>query len=106
MFLQSDDRAVAVLAGFFLIAAWAVCEIAQGPDRLREGRSRGLQGPGRNGPLPPGSVSCHGEIWRARVVDDGFLESGSVGIVEMVHGLPLWSGGGVTIKGEREEGKH
>lgn len=81
--------AVAVLAGFFLIAAWAVWRSLKGrPVSGRDGLV-GCRVLAVTDLSPQGSVSCHGEIWRARVVDDGFLESGSVGIVEMVDGLTL-----------------
>jgi len=81
--------AVAVLAAFFLFAAWAVWRSVKrrpvsGRDALVGSRVLAV-----SDLSPQGSVICHGEIWLARVPGDGRLASGETGVVESVEGLTL-----------------
>jgi membrane-bound serine protease (ClpP class) len=81
--------AVAVLAAFFLFAAWAVWRSIRsrpvsGRDALVGSRVLAV-----SDLSPQGSVICHGEIWWAKVSGDGRLASGETGVVESVEGLTL-----------------
>ena len=81
--------AVAVLAAFFLFAAWAVWRSLKsrpvsGRDALVGSRVLAV-----SDLSPQGSVICHGEIWRARLSGEGRLESGAAAVVEEVEGLTL-----------------
>jgi membrane-bound serine protease (ClpP class) len=81
--------AVAVLAAFFLFAAWAVwrslrSQPVSGRDALVGSRALAV-----SDLSPQGTVICHGEIWKARLSGDGSLESGAAAVVEEVDGLTL-----------------
>ena len=91
--------AVAVLAAFFLFAAWAVWRSVK--SRPVSGRDAlvGSKVLAVSDLSPQGSVICHGEIWLARVSGDGRLASGEAGVVECVVGLSLF----VRPRAEGEE---
>jgi membrane-bound serine protease (ClpP class) len=81
--------AVAVITGFFLLAAWAVWRSMKNrPVSGQEGLA-GQPVQVISSLSPEGSVKCRGEIWRARAYGDREIPSGAGGVVEKVEGLTL-----------------
>lgn len=81
--------AVVVITGFFLLAAWAVWRSLKNRPVSGKDGLIGCRVLAVTDLSPGGNVMCHGEIWKARVSGDGFMESGSAGVVERVEGLSL-----------------
>ncbi len=81
--------AVAVITGFFLLASWAVWKSMKNRPVSGSDGLAGVSVMAISDLSPQGNVLCRGEIWKARVLGDKFLESGSPGVVVRVEGLTL-----------------